>query len=351
MSGMSNDSPAWLPGRLPSWSSGSGRLDDLDRAIIACLQLNGRATWQQIAAVAGASESTVSRRANRLLANRVVCVSAVPDPARCGLGTPVLMQVECAVGATTAVAGVLAMRSDVRFLALLTGSHDLVLEVVVGSRAHLADVLVDQLRSIPGITHTSTETVVRNFKTSYDWSRGLLGDRAALLERPPAPGGGRVTLDATDLQMVQILAADGRTSMSEVAARVGIGEAAARRRLDVLTSSGALWFATFVDPQAMGFQTEMFLWLGVDFARLEEVAAELARHPEVRYLSATAGYSDLACELVLRDLDDLYRFNTEVLGSLPGIRRVEMGQELQIAKRGFLTSSTVLPDIAPYVPR
>jgi DNA-binding Lrp family transcriptional regulator len=350
MTDMPSESPVWR-GRLPSLPPGRPALDELDRAIVACLQVNGRATWQQIAGVVGASESTVSRRANRLLREHVVSVSAVPDPSRCGLGTPVLMQVECAVGATSAVAGVLAMRSDVRFLALLTGSHDLVLEVIVGSRAHLADVLVDQLRSIPGITHTSTETVVRNFKTSYDWSRRLLGDDLSALERPPVNPGARVSLDATDLQMVQILAADGRTSMSEVAGRVGIGEAAARRRVDALTSAGALWFATFADPQAMGFQTEMFLWLGVDFSRLEEVASQLSRRPEVRYVSATAGYSDLACELVLRDLDDLYRFNTEVLGSLPGIRRVEMGQELQIVKRAFLTSSTVLPDIAPYLPR
>ncbi len=351
MAGMPSDSPAWRPGRLPAMPPGRTPLDDLDRAIVACLQVNGRATWQQVAAVVGASESTVSRRANRLLRDQVVCVSAVPDPPRCGLGTPVLMQVECAVGATTAVAGVLAMRSDVRFLAMLTGSHDLVLEVIVASRAHLAEVLVEQLRSIPGITHTSTETVVRNFKTSYDWSRRILGDAANVLEPPPVDVAGPASLDGVDLQMAQILAADGRTPMSEVAARVGIGEAAARRRVDALTSRGAFWFATFVDPQSMGYETEMFLWLDVDFAHLEEVASALGQHPEVRYMSATAGYSDLACELVLRDLDDLYRFNTEVLGSLPGIRRVEMGQELRIVKRGFLTSSAVLPDVAPYLPR
>ncbi|WP_298325739.1 Lrp/AsnC family transcriptional regulator [Haloactinopolyspora sp.] len=348
---MPNDSPAWQPGRLPAHGPGQPPLDDLDRAIVACLQVNGRATWQQIAGVVGASESTVSRRANRLLRERIVCVSAVPDPPRCGLGTPVLMQVECAVGATSAVAGALAMRSDVRFLALLTGSHDLVLEVIVGSRAQLADVLVDQIRSVPGITHTSTETVVRNFKTSYDWSRRLLGDEVADLEPEPVTEPGNAELDGTDLHMVQILAADGRTPMSEVAGRVGIGEAAARRRVEALTTRGALWFATFVDPQAMGFETEMFLWLDIDFSRLEEVAGSLAEHPEVRYMSATAGYSDLACELVLHDLDDLYRFNTEVLGALPGVRRVEMGQELQIVKRGFLTSPAVLPDIAPYLPR
>jgi DNA-binding Lrp family transcriptional regulator len=317
-------------------------LDALDRQIVAALQVNGRATWQQISGAVGASESTVSRRANRLIQQGVVRIAGVADPIRCGLGYPVLLQVECAVGAVGSVARALALRPDVRFLALLTGTYDLVLEIIVPSRAHLATVLVEQLNLVPGITRTTTESVVRNFKTSYDWSRELLGDavRHVAPPRPAAEAGEPITFGPVDLQLLQLLATDGRLSLAELAGRVGVGESVVRRRVDGLTSSGALRFATLVDPLLMGYDCELFLWLDVDLGRLEEVAAALAERPEIRYLSATAGYSDLVAEVILRDLDDLYRFNTTVLAALPGIRRSEIGIELQTIKRGYLSSAT-----------
>lgn len=344
------ESPANYPGVLPLLEPGQASLDDLDRAIVACLQVNARATWQQVARVTGASESTVSRRANRLLRDRVVYVTVIPDPVRCGLGTPLLMQVDCAAGATTAVANTLARRSDVRFLALLTGSHDIVFEAITASREHLAEVVVDQLRSVPGVIRARAESVIRNFKTAYDWSRDILGDQVALLEPSSRPDTRPAVVDATDLQLIQLLATDGRTAVADLAEQLGLGEAATRRRLDALTATNAISFATLVDPPVMGFDVETFFWLDVEFSRLESTAEQLANHPEVRYVSATAGYSNLACEVILRDVDDLYRFNTEVLGSLQGIRRVEMGQEPRVFKRGYLLAPSVLSDDSTTVP-
>lgn len=317
-------------------------MGELDRQIVAALQCNGRATWQQVARAVGASESTVSRRANRLINQGIVRIAGLADPLVCGFGYPVLLQVECAVGAVGSVARALAARPDVRFLSLLTGSYDLVLEIIVSSRAHLATVLIDQLNSVPGITRTTTESVVRNFKTSYDWSRDLLGGSAAAVEaKTPAPlaCGPTMELGTIDMQLLQQLGLDGRLSVAELAARIDVGDSVVRRRLDALTSGGALRLATLVDPVLMGFDCEFILWLDLDLSRLEDVAAALCARPEIRYLSATAGYSDLVAEVVVRDMDALYRFNTGVLASLPGIRRSEIGIELHTVKRGYLSST------------
>lgn len=352
MLAMTTEFPVPAVRGLPTARADAPLLDELDRGIVAALQLDGRATWQQVARVVGASESTVSRRANRLLQQGIVRIVGVADPLRCGLGYPVLLQVKCAVGAVGSVARALALRPDVRFLALLTGSHDLVLEIIVTSRAHLVTVLVDQLKSVPGITRTTTESVVRNFKTSYDWSRALLtvdgtpveAPAPAAVSRPSQP----MALTAVDMELLQWLAADGRLSVAELAGRVGASEPIVRRRVDVLTSGGALRFATLVDPRLMGYDCEFFLWLDVDLRRLEEIAAALGARPEIRYISATAGYSDLAAEVIVRDLDDLYRFNTEVLAGLPGVRRAEIGMELQTVKRAYLISVAYDPAAPHY---
>ncbi|WP_143517446.1 Lrp/AsnC family transcriptional regulator [Pseudonocardia sp. MH-G8] len=314
-------------------------LSDLDRRIVAALQINGRATWQQVANVVGASESAVSRRANRMIKQGVLRVFAAADPLLCGLGYPVLLQIECAVGAAGAVARTLAARPDVRFVALLGGGYDLVVELIVPSRAHLTAVLVEELNTVPGIVRTTTENVVRTFKTSYDWGRTLLGDAAALLDRPPETAS-PPELDDIDLRLIQLLTADGRSSVTDLAERLAVSESMARRRLEQLTASGCLRFGTLIDSELLGYHWELFVWLGVDLGCLDRIARELATHPEVRYVSATAGYSDLACEVVLRDHEDLYRFNTEVLGSLEGVNRVEIGTELHTVKRAYVNVST-----------
>ena len=106
-----------------------------------------------------------------------------------------------------------------------------------------------------------------------------------------------------------------------------------------MRASGCLRFATLVEPYFLGYEVECVCWAHVDLSRLEETARTLAEHREVRYLSATIGYSDLICEIILRSQDDLYEFSTRTLGNLPGVRRVDLGLELRTIKRAFLRMS------------
>jgi DNA-binding Lrp family transcriptional regulator len=310
-------------------------VDDLDRRIAAALQVNGRATWRQVAHAVGSSESTVARRAQQLIDGGFMRVTGVADPIRCGFGYPVLVQLKCEVGTAGEAAELLAERPDVRFVALVTGTFDLVAELIVPSRRRLARVLLEELPEVRGITETTTESVLRNFKTAYDWSRDLLGDTAAELEPPAGSDGQPIVLNGVDLQLLQLLVEDGRRSFAQLAGALGISESMARRRVDALTASGCLRFATFVDPHQLGYDVEVFVWMQVDLARLEETALALAARPEVRYLSATSGFSDLICEVILRSQDDLYAFSTETLGALTAVRQVDFALELATVKRGY----------------
>ena len=311
-------------------------MDDLDRRVAAALQVNGRATWRQVARAVGNSESTVARRAQQLIDAGFMRVTAVADPIRCGFGYPVLVQLECEVGTAGEAAEVLAERPDVRFAALVTGTFDLVVELIVPSRRRLARVLLEELPEIKGITKTTTESVLRNFKMAYDWSRDLLGPTAAELEPPPSPTDGEpIALNGVDLELLQLLVEDGRRSFSQLAGELDISESMARRRVDALVAAGCIKFATFVDPHRLGYDVEAFIWMRVDLARLEETALALTARPEVRYLSATSGFSDLICEVILRSQDDLYAFSTQTLGALPAVRQVDFALELATVKRGY----------------
>ena len=319
-------------------ASGTAAEVSLDQQIAAALQLNGRATWREIARLLGTSESTVARRARALLEPGVIRTTVIEDPLRCGTGYPVLVHLACAPGHAAGVARALDARSDVRFLALVTGTFDVVAEVIVESRDALAEV-VDDLTALPGLVRATSETVLRTFKLAYDWSRPLLESAvpiplpAALdIQAPAHP----VALDGVDRSLIDLLRGDARRSYQELAELQGISESAARRRVDHLIGSGCVTPVVLVDPAFLGYDVEVLFNLRVDLAKLEDVASALVDRPEVRYLSAASGESDLVGEVILRNHDDLYRFRTRVLGGLDAIRNVDTALELRPLRRAYL---------------
>jgi DNA-binding Lrp family transcriptional regulator len=315
-------------------------VDALDRRIAAALQLHGRATWREVAKVVGASESTVARRARQLLDSELVRVTGQAEPARMGFGFPVIVHVACTPGKATQVARALASRPDVRFLTLVTGAYDVVLELIVPSRRQLQRVLVTEIAVLEGVAGTTTDHVMRTFKTSYDWSRGLLDaqgiDPSFGRDARAEPKTEDLALDAIDLRLIQLLGEDGRRGYSELANVLGISESMARLRFSALVDHGYLTLATFVDPEVLGYDVEALVWLDVDLRRIDRITPALTARPEVRYLSAVAGASNLMCEVILRSPADLYDFSTKTLGSLEGIRRIAIEHELVTLKRAYV---------------
>ncbi|TCP47861.1 DNA-binding Lrp family transcriptional regulator [Tamaricihabitans halophyticus] len=313
-------------------------LTELDRRIVAALQLDGRCSWAEVARLAGTTESTAARRGGKLLEDGTVRVVGVADPLVCGLGQPVLVQLNCAPGAVRSVVDVLAARSDTRFLALSTGNWDIITEIIVPSRQVLVQALVDEVGGLAGVHRTSSALVTRNFAMRHDWSRDLLDaaptavpSSADALADPVEP----CVLDDVDRNLLAALADDGRRQFRDLAKGLTVGETGVRRRIERLVASRALVFSTLVSPAALGFQVELFASLKVDLAQLDEVARLLAERTEVRYVSATAGAADLVCEVILARPADIYSFTTGVLGGLPGVRSVEIGLELENHKRAY----------------
>lgn len=321
-------------------------LDDVDRRIIAGLAVHGRASWAQLGRATGVAETTVARRAQRLFDAGLVSIVGLPDPLTCGYGQPVLVHLGCAPGTVRTVAAELAARADVRLVVVLSGRSDILVELISTNRDHLASVLIDEIQAMPGVVDTSTETVLRTFKLTFDWARDLLGDRAgALAPAPPDPARGTVRLDDTDVALVAELTDDGRRSYTELAAAVGVTESTAARRVTRLVDAGCLSFAAVVDPALLGYTTEAFFRLQVEIAEVEAVAATLCAETGVRYVSATTGASDLVCEAVLPDTDALYRFVTGTLAAVPGVKSVETSLELETVKRAFRARPAVSADL------
>lgn len=129
-------------------------------------------------------------------------------------------------------------------------------------------------------------------------------------------------IDETDRAIVSLLQEDGRMSSAEIARRIeGISERAVRYRIDRLIQDGVVRVSALVNPKALGLPVMGDISLEVESGRVQEVAQRVAEFECVSYVACSMGESDISLQVNARDSDEVYRFATEVLGRLPGIRK------------------------------
>lgn len=312
-------------------------LDPLDRLIAAALQLNGRAAWRDIASVVDSTETTVARRAQRLIDAGLVRVTVSRTPACSGMSQVATVYIRCAPGTPRQVAATIAGRREAWSTGVFAGDADVICQVTVPAGGGLADVLLEELQRIPGVMSSVAELMTRTFKVSYAWARRLLGERAAVLDVPPVAhqNEGHVLSDF-DEAVIGELGPNARLSFAAVANRLGTNESTVRRRFEALRRQGCVNVGTFVPNSAMGFQPSMLMKVTLAPGTLESAAATLTDHVGVRYLAASLGRLGLLMEVDLATAADVYDFTTRVLGEIDGISEVRIWTELIALKRAYI---------------
>lgn len=153
---------------MPKQESAHKLPDRTDVAIIERLQEDGRMPFAQIARELGLAEATVRHRVNRLRREGIVQIVAVVDPLELGLhlaevGIRLRGPVEAAVAALEPI-------PEVVYVAVCTGSFDLLVEVVFRDSDHLLHVLSGGIRQAPGVDVVEVFTILKVPKDSYRYT-------------------------------------------------------------------------------------------------------------------------------------------------------------------------------------
>ena len=114
-------------------------------------------------------------------------------------------------------------------------------------------------------------------------------------------------IDELDHQIIARLSENARQSFRSLGERVGLSAPAVKRRVDRLTTAGAITrFTVTVDPRAVGWNVEAFIEL---FCAPRTPAAEirrvLTRHPEVTAAYTITGDADALLHLQVADATHL----------------------------------------------
>jgi Lrp/AsnC family leucine-responsive transcriptional regulator len=130
-------------------------------------------------------------------------------------------------------------------------------------------------------------------------------------------------IDRIDSAILTLLARDARTSVSQVAAQVGLSQSACTRRIQALEASGLVTgYGARLGRRRLGYHVTALvdITLGTqveeDLARFESAVGQV---DGIVACALVSGAQDYRLTIVCRDLDDYERLHREHLGRLPGV--------------------------------
>ena len=131
-----------------------------------------------------------------------------------------------------------------------------------------------------------------------------------------------VRLDDLDRKILDVLQREGRATLAEVGAAVGLSPSAVKRRVDRLERSGVVvGYAAIVDPQAVGDRLEAFVELYcADTVTPSDLLASVSGLPVVVAAHTVAGDADAIVRVRVEGIEELER-TIEVLRRDPKVIR------------------------------
>jgi DNA-binding Lrp family transcriptional regulator len=133
-----------------------------------------------------------------------------------------------------------------------------------------------------------------------------------------------MNLDSVDRRIIELLTADGRMSVNELAAQVHVSRATAYARLERLQSTGVITgFTVLVDPGKLGYSVAALVLVNVDQSQWRQVREAVLQLPGIEYLAFTSGGFDLVLLVRLPDIQDLRDVVLVRLHDIPGIRSAQ----------------------------
>lgn len=135
-------------------------IDDLDFAILAHLQQDGRKPFAKIAKELGLAVGTVRNRCLKMLDDKTLSIIARVNPQRVGFNayTTILVSVQpdCLVESSKEI----AQFPEVSYLSIITGEYDVMVDVMCRDTQHLKDFLINRLTRVKGIKDFKTMLIL-----------------------------------------------------------------------------------------------------------------------------------------------------------------------------------------------
>lgn len=295
-----------------------GRLSGLDQSLIKKLQVDGRASFVQLARECHTTEKTVRKRVSELRESGIIEISTVADPALLGYQSGAFVGLRLnGKHFSTDMGKELFDLPSVDYAVSTSGRYDFLVELLCRDEKDLHDAVETGIRRHPAVRDVEIYPYLRLHYQQPIWTEAQ-GKISAPQLSP------LTTLDPLDYDILRELNEDGRIAFVIVAQRLGVSETQVRNRYIRMVSSGAVRVMALTNPRSLGFGT--IAWLAIGAApgvKIEALADKLATLPSIAYLVVCIGRFDIFAEVVCKNPADLMQLLDNQIRIMPEIARIE----------------------------
>jgi Lrp/AsnC family leucine-responsive transcriptional regulator len=143
-------------------------------------------------------------------------------------------------------------------------------------------------------------------------------------------------LDAIDRKILAALQADGRISLTDLAAKVGLSPSPCLRRIRILERAGIIArYVAVLDQGKIGLPVSVFVSIKLESQRqqaLDRFTKAISRWPEVLECYLMTGPRDYLLRVVVADLAAYDRFLKQKLTTVDGVASIESSFALEQVK-------------------
>ncbi|MEU0507868.1 Lrp/AsnC family transcriptional regulator [Amycolatopsis sp. NPDC006125] len=329
-----------------------------DVRIIRALQIAPRASFASIAVALGLTEGAVNRRYRRLCADGVIRVTGVVNPGALAQSRW-LVRLRCRPGSVEAIADALAKRADVNWVALTAAGCEITCATQSRTQEQRDDLLGRRLPRTAAVLDINAFAMLRQFVggRGHYWTalqgtlapeqEAVLGSGGSPFTESPVVTRDPVRITAEDEKILDTLATDGRASLVDLATAAGSTPGRVSRRLHALLLRRVVHIDVEIAAAALGYHARANLWLRVHPSAVKDTGRALAQEPEIAFAAAISGPHNIHAVAHCRDLNELYEFTSDRLGSLAGLQSMEVSPVLRHVKQaGTLLSGDRLVEPA-----
>lgn len=144
-------------------------LDPVDQKIIDLLRIDGRMTVSDMAKRLSIPETTTRYRVQRLIQSETVKVLAWPNPEKLGKPNILIISMVVENGRLKAIAQDFLQMEEVRYVAVITGRFNLMIDVFFGAHGELMT-FFEKLQNIPGILSYESHFILDLLKAEYKYT-------------------------------------------------------------------------------------------------------------------------------------------------------------------------------------
>ncbi|MDD5095081.1 MAG: Lrp/AsnC family transcriptional regulator [Dehalococcoidia bacterium] len=302
-------------------------LDELDLMLMRELEVDARKSAKELAAKLGSSHTTVGRRLQALLDERIISFVTIADHKTLGYLSLVLLGINVRPGKADAVATKIASLNYSKMIGSTAGCYDLLASIVIGGLEDICGLVSNDLGAIKDITNVDSMIILDIFKN--DWS--CLTEKGHIIQRNPT----KSFLDEFEKSLIRELELQPRETISELANKLGTNRTNVRKRLNSLLERGIIRIVSVTDLSALGYKIRITVRMKVDPSRIHDIVENLCASPNVTQVVMVTGMFELCMVAVFKDQEEVHDFIQNRLGRIPGVIRHETVLNLKTYKRGF----------------